>query len=67
MERFATGSPLSANFPTPSDSDQWLPQDFPDDLFGGTSELSQALSGESHFSQFLGKQLTFTLSARKGG
>ncbi|KAL0027095.1 hypothetical protein WJX79_005283 [Trebouxia sp. C0005] len=44
MERFATVSPLSANFPSPSDSDQWLPQDFPDDLFGGTSELSQALS-----------------------
>lgn len=46
MERFATVSPLSANFPTPSDSDQWLPQDFPDDLFGGTSELSQALSDD---------------------
>ena len=45
LERFAAGSPLSAHFPAPSDSDQWLPQDFADDLFGGTSELSQALSG----------------------
>lgn len=44
---FAAGSPLSANFPAPSDSDQWLPQDFADDLFGGTSELSQALSGDT--------------------
>ena len=52
MERFATGSPLSANFPTPSDSDQWLPQDFPDDLFGGTSELSQALSGDPLLLEF---------------
>ena len=55
MERFATVSPLSANFPTPSDSDQWLPQDFPDDLFGGTSELSQALSGDLLYLRFLGK------------
>ena len=47
LERSAAGSPLSAHFPAPSDSDQWLPQDFADDLFGGTSELSQALSGSS--------------------
>lgn len=47
LDRFPSGSPLSANFPpAPSDSDQWLPQDFPDDLFGGTSELSQALSDD---------------------
>ena len=43
LERFAASSPLS--FPAPGDSDQWLPQDFADDLFGGSSELSQALSG----------------------
>ena len=45
LERFAASSPLSPNFPAPGDSDQWLPQDFADDLFGGSSELSQALSG----------------------
>ena len=47
LDRFPSGSPLSANFPpAPSDSDQCLHQDFPDDIFGGTSELSQALSGQ---------------------
>lgn len=45
LERFAVSSSLSANFPAPGDSDQWLPQDFADDLFGGSSDLSQALSG----------------------
>lgn len=45
LERYSAGSPLSASFPAPSDSDQWLSHDFPDDLFGGASELSQALSG----------------------
>ena len=47
LERFAAGSPLSTSFPTPSDSDQWLSPDFADDLFGGTSELSRALSGSA--------------------
>ncbi|KAL3140530.1 hypothetical protein ABBQ32_005110 [Trebouxia sp. C0010 RCD-2024] len=46
LERYSAGSPLSASFPAPSDSDQWLSHDFPDDLFGGTSELSQALSAD---------------------
>lgn len=46
LDRFAAGSPLSANFPTPSDSDQWLAQDFADDLFSGASDLDHALSGK---------------------
>lgn len=46
LDRFPTGSPLSSSFPTPSDSDQWLAQDFADDLFSGASDLGQALSGE---------------------
>lgn len=46
LDRFATGSPLSSSFPAPSDTDQWLAQEFADDLFGGSSELGQALSGK---------------------
>lgn len=45
LDRFVTGSPLSANFPSPSESDQWLAQEFADDLFSGTSDLDHALSG----------------------
>lgn len=46
LDRFVTGSPLSANFPSPSESDQWLAQEFADDLFSGTSDLDHALSAE---------------------
>ena len=49
LDRFATGSPLSSSFPTPSDPDQWLAQDFADDLFGGANELGQALSGKDNW------------------
>ena len=52
LERFAAGSSLSASFPAPGDSEQWLPQDFADDLFGATSELSQALSGTELLQQY---------------
>lgn len=45
LDRFVTGSPLSANFPSPIESDQWLAQEFADDLFSGTSDLDHALSG----------------------
>lgn len=62
LNRLATGSPLSASFPTPSDSDQWLAQDFADDLFGGASDLGHALSGMGLLAHSLKQPATIRLT-----